>query len=124
LDSCFNCSFHLFIEKVYSYSKDDGAEVIKPQPEWLSYTKDIFKRWTWVWKYELNYYGKYEIIHLIPLCSKCNYKMRGGESRSTFNTYSCPNCKNTYNNLEYWEYKGDIEALIIHNLEHSTYKIS
>lgn len=42
------------------------------KPDFIKYIKDSINGWHWEWRWEKNYYGKYSIEDLHPVCPKCD----------------------------------------------------
>jgi len=101
---------------VYIWSKI--SDVTSPAP-FLSYKKDSVKGWNWEWTWYKNYYGKWEIDGLHPVCPKCETPI--GESINMYDiTYNCLRCdystKATMPNL------GHIKVVISDNIKKDIYR--
>jgi len=109
------------IDKIF-YSKP--VETITHQrnnaPEFLNYKQGILKSWKWSWSYNINSSAKtFEIVNLIPMCTKCDLKML---EDSFGDVWVCPNCnhqKSSYINPE--EQPVKIAALIQDRIEKKNY---
>ncbi|MDO4301471.1 MAG: hypothetical protein Q4D26_08805 [Clostridia bacterium] len=77
----------------------------------LNYKNDKIQGWYWSWHWERQYDGKYHIIDLYPLCPKCKTPMR----TDSYDYLKCPRCR--YNSIEYMPNIGDIEMVIINNID-------
>jgi len=75
----------------------------KSKPGWFSYTQDTFDNVVYKWEWCKANNGKYQIMHIMKHCSKCECQLIDDR---------CPNCKTTY----YGEVKPnyEVEALILH----------
>ncbi|MEW6556462.1 MAG: hypothetical protein AB1349_03805 [Elusimicrobiota bacterium] len=78
--------------------------------DWYNYTKDVFYKVCWHWKYIDN-----KICNLTPHCPKCDCELNQGY------TYECPNPDCKYRNSDL-EDEGNIEKLIIHKIQTGKYK--
>jgi len=87
-------------------------------PDWISYTKDVFENIQYRWGYEFDHSKKnYVIINVRAYCNQCNCQIVGN---------TCPNCKSYYSDSSYMggslKPAHEVEALVIHRIENKLYK--
>ncbi len=91
---------------------------IDSDPDWKTYTKDVFDGIQYRWEYLFEHSNKkYRITNINPYCNDCSCLLVQG---------NCPNCKASYGTTWGSEYilkqSGEVEALIIHRIENNLYK--
>lgn len=94
------------------------------EPEWLKYTYDTYKKWHFTWTYE-NYYGKYKIENIQPICScgcRLIHKDRLNNTYYSNGILFCPNCKKTYDMIDN-DIIDEFEAILQHNIKTRNYCI-
>lgn len=82
-------------------------------PDFLQYTKDSILGFTWKWRWGKNYYGKYEIEELHPICPQCDTPLVQEHSGYGF-IYRCLRCGKKIHN-EYPEI-DNVKMLIADNV--------
>jgi hypothetical protein len=78
------------IIKIYS--------VVSEEPEFTKYTSDTIQGWKWEWSWRKNYYGKYEIDNLHPICHSCGTAL--ARKNDYQNSIYCVRCGMEYNGME------------------------
>lgn len=71
--------------------------VINEEPTFMKYTKDTIHGWNWEWDWRKNYYGKYEIGNLHPVCDSCGTALTSKHDYQ--NNLYCVRCGNIYNGM-------------------------
>lgn len=95
----------------------DAKDKSKPVP-FLSYTKDYLLEYTWEWEYRKIDDGKYNIVNLHPVCSKCGMLLRPEYTMYGIDM-KCLRC----NTSQSWEdhYLIDAQMLIADNIKKKNY---
>ena len=73
--------------------------VINGEPAFTKYTKDTIHGWNWEWYWRKNYYGKYEIENLHPVCDSCGTALTCKHDYQ--NNLYCVRCGNVYNSMNF-----------------------
>jgi len=112
----------LFVLVIYLYVKTEETKESN-LPNWLNYTKEQYKSWTFKWEYYLGYNNKYEIKDLRPVCQcGCELSMKDKHKNRWYNEgiLLCPNCENTYPTLNR-DVLEDFEKKLIHSIKTGNY---
>lgn len=75
----------------YNEKKNEFDE--RSAPQFLCYTKDRIQGWNWEWNWRKNYYDKYEIDELHPVCEDCGSPLVDG---ANYYSYECVRCRKRY----------------------------
>jgi len=62
----------------------------------LKYTKDTIQGWSWEWNWQKDWYGKYDVENLHPVCSSCGTPLVRDED--FYGNLKCLRCNRNYNN--------------------------
>lgn len=68
------------------------------KPSFINYTSDTIQGWKWKWHWQKNYYGKYEIEDLHPVCDSCGTAL--AYKHDYYNDLYCVRCGKTYSGNE------------------------
>ena len=71
------------------------SSTINEEPNFTKYTEDTIQGWKWKWYWKKNYYGKYEIENLHPVCDSCGTAL--AYKHDYQNNLYCVRCGRMYN---------------------------
>lgn len=108
----------LFLILLFWSKHVESSSSKQNEPEFTTYTKDTILQYKWKWVWKKDYYGKYDIEELHPICSKCETPLTVvhfgyGEKKK------CLRCGATYNHELPDE--NDVEMLIKDNVRRKYY---
>lgn len=98
----------------YNEKKNEYNE--RSAPSFLDYTKDRLQGWHWEWNWRKNYYGKYEIEGLHPVCEDCGSPLVDG---ANYYCYECVRCRKQY--TESIPDYNNIKIYILDNVKRDLY---
>ena len=74
----------------------DSKQPVPTTPKFLEYTQDTILEYKWKWIWKKDYWGKYSIDQLHPICSHCGTPLVDSPS-GYGGRYTCLRCKNGTN---------------------------
>lgn len=74
----------------------DSKQSAPAEPKFLEYTQDIILEYRWKWTWKKDYFGKYSIDQLHPICAHCGTPLVDSQS-GYGGRYTCLRCKNGTN---------------------------
>ena len=90
----------------------DYKQKATSEPKFVEYTKDYILGFYWKWTWDRRYDGKYDIVNLHPVCSKCDTPLTNSDI--SYGKLKCLRC-----NEEYWQHlpsEQNIKLMITDNV--------
>ena len=104
---------------LWSYSKILNARSSSSSiPKFLGYTQDFLLGFKWEWTWEKDYYGKYSVENLQPICTDCDTPLR--YDFTGFYRLKCLRCNKSYSGNVPQE--DDVKTLIYDNVKKKYFK--
>lgn len=104
---------------LWIYSKIvDAKESANTEPKFLQYTQDYLLGFKWEWTWEKDFYGKYSVENLQPICIDCDTPLR--YDLTGYYRLKCLRCNKYYSGNVPQE--DDVKTLIYDNVKKKYFK--
>lgn len=103
-------------------SKETPQQEQQRLPAFYQYRKDVLKKWTWTWDYEVTNRG-HKIVNLTPHCMSCGFPLKYYKSHYGDISADCPKCPPNHHPVYDRQLEDilDIEIMIQHKVNTNSF---